>query len=207
MIIKHPELHHIYNMIEYPCFKPIIKIEHAECSICTLKFKNIITLECGHKFCKFCIIEWVNTKLDDGRLVVYCMNTDCKKMIIPTNVESSPLAQRLDKSMLQNNLLSMKDKLTCRTCEKVMGFGKKYFLNCIPCYLNCDDCKQYKETKKENEILSNNYKEICKKCPKCRIIIDKDAGCSHMTCRCGFEFCWHCKSEIGDQNHACLVLD
>ena len=129
MLINHPELHPIYNMTENQCFKPCNKIELEECSICTLKMKNIVTLECNHKFCKFCIMEWVNTKLDEGRLTVYCMNIDCKKVIQPNNVESSPLAQRLDKRMLQNNLLSMKDKLTCRNCENVMGFGKKYIFN------------------------------------------------------------------------------
>ena len=30
----------------------------------------------------------------------------------------------------------------------------------------------------------------CKRCPSCRAAIQKDGGCDHMTCRCGYEFWW-----------------
>ena len=32
-----------------------------------------------------------------------------------------------------------------------------------------------------------------KKCPRCNKVINKDAGCQHMTCdRCKHQFCWLC---------------
>jgi hypothetical protein len=31
-----------------------------------------------------------------------------------------------------------------------------------------------------------------KKCPGCEARIEKDEGCDHMSCRCGFQFCWEC---------------
>lgn len=34
-----------------------------------------------------------------------------------------------------------------------------------------------------------------KQCPKCSEAIEKNAGCAHMTCRCGHQFCWVC---LGD---------
>lgn len=30
----------------------------------------------------------------------------------------------------------------------------------------------------------------CKRCPSCQVLIAKDGGCDHMTCRCGYEFYW-----------------
>lgn len=32
-----------------------------------------------------------------------------------------------------------------------------------------------------------------KDCPKCRVAVEKNGGCMHMTCRqCGYEWCWLC---------------
>jgi hypothetical protein len=36
----------------------------------------------------------------------------------------------------------------------------------------------------------------CRRCPNCRVNIEKNEGCNHMTCTyCGYEFCWFCKRE------------
>lgn len=32
-----------------------------------------------------------------------------------------------------------------------------------------------------------------RRCPKCRIPIFRYDGCPHMTCFCGYEFCWYCE--------------
>jgi len=32
-----------------------------------------------------------------------------------------------------------------------------------------------------------------KKCPKCKILIEKNGGCNHMTCpKCEVHICWRC---------------
>lgn len=36
----------------------------------------------------------------------------------------------------------------------------------------------------------------CRRCPSCRMFIEKDGGCRHVICvHCRHEFCWHCKAE------------
>lgn len=38
-------------------------------------------------------------------------------------------------------------------------------------------------------------------CPKCAIIIEKNGGCSHMTCgKCKHEFCWNCFGDYKDHD-------
>jgi len=42
-----------------------------------------------------------------------------------------------------------------------------------------------------------------KKCTKCRVPIEKNQGCNHMTCRnCKHEFCWLCKGDWKDHGSA-----
>ena len=42
-------------------------------------------------------------------------------------------------------------------------------------------------------IFSRFWEDLptgCKRCPTCRVPIEKDGGCDHMTCRCGCQFSW-----------------
>jgi ariadne-1 len=43
-------------------------------------------------------------------------------------------------------------------------------------------------------------------CPSCKVIIEKDGGCNHMTCSiCFHEFCWSCKEDFSSHDyHKCL---
>jgi len=45
-----------------------------------------------------------------------------------------------------------------------------------------------------------------RKCPKCKVRIQKNGGCPHMNCqRCHFDFCWCCMSEYRSHNK-CYAL-
>ena len=41
------------------------------------------------------------------------------------------------------------------------------------------------------ELIAREAREgTTKSCPKCRTAVTKNAGCDHMTCRCGHQFYW-----------------
>ena len=42
-----------------------------------------------------------------------------------------------------------------------------------------------------------------KKCPKCKVDIEKTGGCNRMRCRCGHAFCWLCLAENRFYDHFC----
>ncbi|CAN8102614.1 unnamed protein product [Discula destructiva] len=40
--------------------------------------------------------------------------------------------------------------------------------------------------------------QITKVCPACMVRIEKNEGCMHMACRCGYQFCWECLGPWSD---------
>lgn len=62
------------------------------------------------------------------------------------------------------------------SCEQAKNLDKKGF------YEVTDEEKETLRYILENTVL----------CPKCEQAIQKEAGCDHMECSCGTEFCWVC---------------
>uniref|UniRef100_A0A0A9ELG3 IBR domain-containing protein n=1 Tax=Arundo donax TaxID=35708 RepID=A0A0A9ELG3_ARUDO len=40
-----------------------------------------------------------------------------------------------------------------------------------------------------------------RRCPRCKYLVDKQEGCVHITCRCGFEFCYGCGEQWAQSGH------
>jgi len=52
-----------------------------------------------------------------------------------------------------------------------------------------------------NWIMANT-----KMCPSCKVHIEKNQGCNHMTCKqCRHEFCWLCKAKWAYVSSPCIV--
>jgi ariadne-1 len=74
--------------------------------------------------------------------------------------------------------------------------GLKYCLKCGMETHPGNICLPPKKTLylQSKEWIKNNTKA----CPRCKVPVQKDGGCSHMRCKqCYKEFCWNCRSDWG----------
>lgn len=64
----------------------------------------------------------------------------------------------------------------------------------------CVQAKIYLTNLKKIEQLKLNGQDLYtsegKNCPNCGNYMEKNAGCNHMSCTCGFQFCWLCLQDF-----------
>ena len=69
----------------------------------------------------------------------------------------------------------------------------KYCFECLKKPHGNLPCKGSDLDKSMIEFAKNNF---VKKCPKCKILTEKNKGCNHITCtKCGYQWCWLCNEK------------
>ncbi|PGH29642.1 hypothetical protein GX50_07600 [[Emmonsia] crescens] len=77
----------------------------------------------------------------------------------------------------------------CCTCKQLMHKG-------TPCSEGAGEL--------DPELTALLEKWKIKRCPKCRGAVRLMYGCSHIACRCGDQWCWHCRQPIEEcREHGC----
>ncbi len=194
------------------------------CQICfdDVSKDKMYAMPCGHQFCIGCWSQYIATKLEEGPSCIgaTCPDIKCKEII--TEVEVEKIAPHLcDKFVSFQLHYFIQDRSTSRWCpgadckyiatlqgeQPSNEHGMPVFCNgcntsfCLACGfephapLTCADNllwrDNYETTGSESWILQNT-----KPCPNCRVRIEKNKGCNHMTCnQCGHEFCWICNGD------------
>lgn len=202
-------------------------VEAEYCQICGEELDGghiAVFLNCGHTFCRDCLnqcfsvglsnkqsfpprccsVEGIDINsvlgfLDEAiferytlveeeygtRNPTYCANYNCSHLFSPT---------RLSKSAGKYILCYECNQETCTECKQ--GRSQHTTLQG-----NKDICP---------EIISKEDKELAdqkkwKQCPGCRILVEKNDGCDHMSCECGTEFCYRCGTEYAT-DHSCACF-
>ncbi|KAL4485372.1 hypothetical protein ABPG72_008548 [Tetrahymena utriculariae] len=186
------------------------------CEICYEKMtcKEYLPLYCDHIFHKSCLAQHFTLQVNEKKFPLNCPSSSC---ILPVQQQDLKEVlnkyefEKYEKFCLQNYIDSNQDEISwCPTpnCEYafILEDGqnilncpkckKPYCLNCKCDYHQGQTCQEYK--------ISNNFTEDdqkfeqlvvgqkFKKCSKCKIWVEKNQGCDHMTCRCGYQFCYKC---------------
>jgi hypothetical protein len=187
----------------------------GECKICFENDVSLYTLPCGDQACVECIRNWFNSLLDDND-ILKCPSAECQEM--PQDEVEPPDEQdarrllsvqdyeRYDRQLLNRLLVTTRDFQFCTACPSGGFFEKGCSeITCESCDVSwCKDCRLpahpsmtcsefEKEYAPDHAANMKCMAENCKKCPKCKSQVERDGGCSHMTCSlCRFQFCYIC---------------
>ncbi|XP_059626741.1 E3 ubiquitin-protein ligase RSL1-like isoform X2 [Cornus florida] len=90
----------------------------------------------------------------------------------------------------------------CTTCQA------DFCIHCkVPWHSNMT-CFEYKRKNpnhhtEESKLKTLAAKNLWRQCVKCNHMIELETGCYHMTCRCGYEFCYNCGGEWKEKKATC----
>ncbi|XP_076886421.1 E3 ubiquitin-protein ligase RSL1-like [Bidens hawaiensis] len=187
---------------------------------------------CTHRYCYSCVRQQVEVKLLNGVLPKCphegCENElrfeSCEKFLNPKFIEmmrerlkedSIPVTEKVycpypkcSALMSKTEVLKlpgMINEVGAVTCYKCHG---SFCINCRVPWHNDMNCAEYKGRSptlivEESKLKSLAAKNFWRQCIKCQHMIELAAGCYHMTCRCGYEFCYTCGAEWKNKKATC----
>ncbi|KAL5013728.1 hypothetical protein ScPMuIL_007998 [Solemya velum] len=200
---------------QFPCSDEV----HTNCCVCFDTRSLRRRLCCDFPVCDECMENYIAAQVKQRIVKIECPNTDCQSYVHRDEIFcrlSGEMKEKFYKFLIDAN----QDPLikTCPRCSKVCKIDKVRLNNrkekkkgikvtCVECDLiwcfSCQapwhgnvSCKQFR---KGDKMVKNWAHEIhygkcnAQKCPKCKVFIEKKAGCDHMTCnQCHTSFCYRC---------------
>ena len=212
------------------CGHPGPKITSAKrkCDICIdddLPPHEMLSMPCGHEFCRDCWAGFIKSKISDGPSCIRttCPQAGCTEVITEEEVEKAApdLLEKFEGYQLRNFVELNGTSRWCPGpgCERIAALNSTSGIFndsdnviadcdacttrfCIKCGeephapLSCKSLELWKEKCKNESETANWILANTKPCPKCTSRIEKNQGCNHMTCQnCKYEFCWICCGE------------
>jgi len=178
------------------------------CHVCNDYVGPLLKLtECGDKACEMCWMQWVDEQLPTCRAMtevrIRCLGVGCQQPFtrdLAHLISSEFRAFEQDlarRQRLQNNPLYPADMQV--NCPQLGCVGLGYLgFDTVMCFL-CEHQWNAMGEAPDDDMPTG----VMKQCPRCQVQIEKNGGCDHMMCRCGFEFWWSTMSPYrNNQGHA-----
>ncbi|KAL3530612.1 hypothetical protein ACH5RR_009934 [Cinchona calisaya] len=92
--------------------------------------------------------------------------------------------------------------------RKCMKCNRLFCIDCKVPWHNRMSCVDYKRRNpnppaEDLKLKTLAARNLWRQCVKCNHMIELAAGCYHMTCRCGYEFCYTCGAEWKNKKATC----
>ncbi|XP_010535583.1 PREDICTED: uncharacterized protein LOC104810839 [Tarenaya hassleriana] len=160
--------------------------------------KSVLSIDsCGKILTPKLVVMWKRRIREDSIPVtdkVYCPYPKC-----------SALMSKAELSGSSEGLLSVRPHSSgVRRCIECHGH---FCINCkVPWHdnLSCADYKKlHPDPPADAKLKSLASLHKWRQCLKCHHMIELSQGCYHITCRCGYQFCYNCGSEWDVKANRC----
>jgi len=193
------------------------KVEgEAECLVCCemVQGKNCSALRCRHSFCNDCWSSYLKIKITEGEVArINCQALNCK-YTVPDKIVQKLVDKELyekyirfvTKTFVEDNAhITWCPAPRCGnaiTADMVHGTTVKCrcgFSFCFSCHheahapASCEQVKLWLKKCNDDSETGHWLGANTRDCPRCTVLVEKNGGCNHMTCRqCTHEWCWMC---------------
>ncbi|KAL1758482.1 hypothetical protein FB107DRAFT_288419 [Schizophyllum commune] len=165
------------------------------CPVCFVEATNPVTLRCGHNYCRECMHGFLMSSAENKLFPLSCLGDGgrCTECISHHNARAVLNQFELDR-LVQAAFTAHFHYCPTPDCKQVYRtVGKGTALQCPACHseyhggLRCnadDGAAEFDEWMKAHGV---------KRCPGCKVPIERDEGCYHVTCtQCQTHICWQC---------------
>lgn len=200
------------------------------CEICVdrKEIDQMFTIQsCGHVFCNECISKHVAARLQFNVHGIRCPEVNCGRAIEFDSCRSFMPKDVLEKwdEMLCDAMVDASQKFYCpfKDCSAMLERDSDEVIResecpvcrrlfCARCHVpwhpgvDCEELLRLNQDERGREDLM--LRELAKakswnRCPRCKYYVEKNQGCIHMTCRCGFQFCYACGEPWSSTHGGC----
>ncbi|KAA8909079.1 hypothetical protein FN846DRAFT_943327 [Sphaerosporella brunnea] len=186
-------------------------VTERECCSC-MEFRYCVTAPCGDGYCHICLKQvFKNACTDEELFPPRCCKEEIPLFLVAPFLQSQEIALFKEK----NQEFSTPHRTYCHgpQCgafippadieEDCALCGKCTLMTCVSCkqqWHGNSDCPTDKDLDVTLQIAAT---EGWQRCRSCHALVERLFGCQHISCRCGYQFCYHC----GEKWKTCPCTD
>ncbi|XP_016429223.1 probable E3 ubiquitin-protein ligase RNF144A-B [Sinocyclocheilus rhinocerous] len=190
--------------------------------------------QCQCIFCSLCLKQYVELLIKEGlETAISCPDSACPKQghLLENEIEfmvANEVMQRYKRLQFEREVLLDPCRTWCpsSSCQAVCQLNESEVqlpqpVQCPQCSLRfCSACRADCPTghtcqeslpittflpgENGSNLKSEEDEAPIKRCPKCKVYIERDEGCAQMMCKnCKHAFCWYCLESL---DHLCAQV-
>jgi hypothetical protein len=165
-------------------------------------------------FCSDCYLNYLKEKINNNQVSkITCLEHTCgveldEDFIISHLNGDENLIKKYKKFKIRNQVLTDPNVKFCpiKDCESyAKKEGDNKYVTCLEGHKFCFICsKPWHGRKKCQDEIDKDFKKwkknkVIKRCPRCKMWVEKNYGCNHMTCaECHYQWCWLCGGKYSE---------